>query len=121
MANATLLPNFKSKRRLPMALRQKLRKFVTSFVNQEDRLKGAREEDCDDDFSREACLKHVLAILYVDTWILIEPKSLLPVIDRLELCRKWEPIIVINYLSHLQTFLEYCDCYEKNRFDKDFT
>ena len=51
MANTTLVPNFKSKRCLPMALRLKLRNtcmpredhldLVTSFVNQEYRLKGA--------------------------------------------------------------------------------
>ena len=74
--------------------------LVTSFVNQEYRLKGARrEEDCDDDVSGKACLKHVLAILYWDTLRLNEPKSLLPAIERLALRRKWEPPTVIIYLS----------------------
>ena len=52
---------------------------------------------------------------------LIEPKYLLPAIERLELRRKWEPTTVIIYLSHFKTFLEYCDCYEKNRLEKDFS
>ena len=66
-------------------------------------------------------MKHVLAILYGDTLGLAEPKSLLIAIERLELRRKREPTTVIIYLSHFKTFLEYCDCYEKNRLDKDFS